>query len=122
MIEMASYPQENLLLITLDTKNQIIKQHTLFKDTLNQSIAHPRNIFRQATIDSAARLIISHNHPSGNPFPSKRDDDFTCRLIQASNIIGIPVIDHIVVGHDSYYSYAEETIFLFKLLPDIIIY
>lgn len=67
MIEMASYPQKNLLLITLDTKNQIIKQHTLFKGTLNQSVAHPRDIFRQAAIDNTARFIISHNHPSGDP-------------------------------------------------------
>lgn len=52
MIEMASYPQENLLLITLDTKNQIIKQHTMFISTLNQSIAHPHDIFKQSTIDS----------------------------------------------------------------------
>lgn len=111
IVEAANYAQEKFILITLDTKNQIIKQHTLFIGTLNQSIAHPRDIFRQATIDNAARLIISHNHPSGDPSPSKHDDDFTCRLIQASNIIGIPVIDHIIVGHDSYYSYAEETNF-----------
>lgn len=109
MIEMASYSQENFLLITLDTKNQIIKQHTLFKGTLNQSVAHPRDIFRQAAIDNAARFIISHNHPSGDPTPSQNDDDFTSRLIQASNILGIPMLDHIVVGQDTYYSYAEET-------------
>ncbi len=109
IVEMANYVQENLFLITLNSKNQIIKQHTLFVGTLNQNIAHPRDIFRQATSDTAARLIIAHNHPSGDPSPSKQDDDFTCRLIQSSNIIGIPVIDHIVVGHDAYYSYAEET-------------
>lgn len=82
MIEMASSPQENLLLITLGTKNQIIKQHTLFKGTLNQSVAHPRDIFRQAAIDNAARFIISHNHPSGDPTPSQNDDDFTSLLNQ----------------------------------------
>ena len=111
ILEMKNLSQENLILITLDTKNQIIKQHTMFIGTLNQSIAHPRDIFRQATIENAARFIIAHNHPSGDPKPSQNDDDFTSRLTQTASVIGIPIIDHILVGHDAYYSYAEETDF-----------
>lgn len=72
-------------------------------------MTHPRDIFRQAAIDNAARFIISHNHPSGDPTPSQNNDDFTSRLNQDSNILGIPMLDHIVVGQDTYYSYAEET-------------
>ena len=105
--EMKNYLQEKFILITLNTKNQIIKQHTLFIGTLNQSVAHPRDIFRQAITDNAAQIIVVHNHPSGNPTPSELDDTFTQRLKETSKIVGIPLLDHFVIGSDSYYPYAE---------------
>ena len=91
----------------LNTKNQIIKKEVIFKGSLNSSVAHPREIFKAAIKYSSARLIIAHNHPSGNPEPSEADLSFTKRMVEAGNIIGIELLDHFIVGEESYISLKE---------------
>lgn len=106
--EIGGLHQENVVALYLNTKNQIIKKEIVFKGSLNSSIAHPREIFRIGVRSSAARLIIGHNHPSGNPSPSEADYQFTKRLEQAGEIIGIELLDHIIVGDDEFVSLREE--------------
>ncbi|MCB5952361.1 DNA repair protein RadC [Enterococcus sp. BWT-B8] len=100
--------QEHFILLTLNTKNQIIRKRTLFIGTLNQSIAHPRDIFREAIRDNAAQIIIAHNHPSGDPTPSEADSVFTSRLTKICELVGIQMLDHLILGESTYYSYAEN--------------
>lgn len=106
--ELKDYHQEHLLCLYLNTKNEIIFRKTLFIGSLNQSIAHPREIYREAVRCSAARIICSHNHPSGTPTPSENDRLFTKRLIQCGEMMGIELLDHLIIGNDSYVSLREE--------------
>lgn len=109
--EIGGLLQENVVAIYLNTKNEIIKKETIFIGTLNSSVAHPREIFKLGVRCSAARVIIGHNHPSGNPEPSEADYQFTNRIIQAGEIVGIELLDHIVVGENSYISLREQGYF-----------
>src|SRR5699024_1993759 len=93
--EMKDLSQEHLVCLYLNTKNEIILRKTLFVGSLNQSIAHPREIFREAVRCSAARIICSHNHPSGDPAPSQNDLEFTNRLRKCGEMMGIEVLDHL---------------------------
>lgn len=106
--EQRDLSQEHLVCIYLNTKNEIIQRKTLFVGSLNQSVAHPREIFRGAVRCSAARVVVSHNHPSGNPKPSDNDLAFTKRLIKCGEIMGIELLDHIITGHTNYVSLREE--------------
>ncbi|RPA63640.1 JAB domain-containing protein [Aerococcus agrisoli] len=103
--------QENVFAIYLNTKNQIIKEKIIFIGTLNSSVAHPREIFKEGVRCSAARIIVAHNHPSGNPSPSQADIEFTKRLAESGDLIGIEVLDHIIVGDDNFLSLQELGIF-----------
>ncbi len=100
--------REHCILITLDTKNQINKIHTVSIGSLNASIVHPREVFKLAVKTNAASIIISHNHPSGNTIESKEDIEITERLKEAGKILGIELLDHIIVGEDSYRSLREQ--------------
>jgi len=93
--------QEHVDVAYLDTKNQIISVKNIFKGSLNSSVAHPREIFKHAVKISAARIIIAHNHPSGNPEPSSADLSFTTRVKEAGELLGIDLLDHIIVGNHS---------------------
>lgn len=108
MEDMKDYQQEHLVCLYLNTKNEIVKKETLFIGSLNQSVAHPREIFRGAVRVAAARLIICHNHPSGNPTPSENDLLFTRRMKECGELMGIEVLDHLIIGHQSYVSLREE--------------
>lgn len=92
--------QEHVDVAYLDTKNQIISIRNIFKGSLNVSVSHPREIFKHAVKVSAARVMIAHNHPSGNSEPSEADLRFTRRIVDAGEMLGIEVIDHIIVGDD----------------------
>jgi DNA repair protein RadC len=106
--EMAGLTQENVMALYLNTKNDIIKQETIFIGSLNSSVAHPREIFKGAVRYSAARIILAHNHPSGNTEPSEADFSFTRRVVDAGEVVGIEVIDHIIVGENEYLSMREH--------------
>jgi DNA repair protein RadC len=99
--------QEEFWVVTLDTKNQPINKHQVTVGTLRNSLVHPREVFRPAISDAANCIIVVHNHPSGDPSPSDQDLSVTERLEQAAEIIGIPVIDHIVVAGDKAISIQE---------------
>ena len=102
--------QEEFRIILLDTANNITGEQIVTRGSLNASIVHPREVFKKAITDSAAGIIIIHNHPSGNPEPSKEDKEVTVKLVQAGSIIGINVIDHIIIAGQKYYSFAEHNI------------
>lgn len=100
--------QENFMAIFLDTQRRYISHKIIFKGTLDTSICHPREVFKEAIIESASAIIVMHNHPSGDVHPSKADDEITRNLIETGETIGIPLLDHLVVSNKDYYSYIEE--------------
>ena len=110
MNEMSNLNQEVLKVVLLNTKNIVIGDKNIFKGTLNTSIVHPREIFREALKSGCANIIISHNHPSGDPTPSKEDINMTLRIKECSNIMGIGLLDHIIVGNNKYISLKEKGI------------
>ncbi|MFO8070142.1 MAG: DNA repair protein RadC [Alkalibacterium sp.] len=105
--ELSGLQQELVVGLFLNTKNEIIKKETIFKGGLNSSVAHPREIFKAAIKYSSARIIIAHNHPSGNPEPSEADLAFTKRMSEAGKIVGIELLDHFIIGEDRYVSLKE---------------
>ena len=111
MEEMRGMQQEIVVALYLNTKNEIIKKEEVFKGSLNSSVAHPREIFKGAVRYSAARLIVGHNHPSGNPEPSDADIQFTKRLAECGELMGIELLDHVIAGENSYISLKEWGVF-----------
>ena len=93
-------PQELLMVAVLNSKNQILDIKTIFKGTLNSSVAHPREIFAYAVEYRASRIIVAHNHPSGDTEPSQADLYFTKRIIACGELMGIECLDHIIIGHE----------------------
>ena len=102
--------QEHLIALYLNTKGELIKKEVLFIGTLHSSVIHPREIFKHAVLNSAASLIICHNHPSGDPTPSKNDLDVTKVINENSIMMDIPLMDHIIIGRDKYFSFKEKGI------------
>lgn len=108
--EMNNLNQEVLKLILLNTKNTVIGVKDVFKGSLNSSIVHPREIFREAVQRGSASIIICHNHPSGDPTPSKEDINVTLRIKQCGDLMGIKLLDHIIIGNNNYISLKEKGI------------
>lgn len=106
--DMSNLTQENVVALYLNTKNEIIKKETIFIGSLNSAVAHPREIFKGAVRYSAARIIIAHNHPSGNTEPSEADLSFTRRMVDAGELMGIEVLDHFIIGEKDYLSLREH--------------
>lgn len=104
----STYAQEVFSAIYLNTKNKVLKEEIITKGILDASPVHPREVFRGAIKEGAKSIIIIHNHPSGDPSPSKDDIEVTECLMNASEIINIPLLDHVIIGKDSYWSYAEN--------------
>lgn len=92
----------------LNTKNQVLHKHTVFIGSLNSSIVHPREIFKEAFKRSAASFICVHNHPSGDPTPSREDIEVTQRLLECGKLIGIQLLDHLVIGDQKFVSLKEK--------------
>ena len=110
VIHANEHAEENLWLITLDTKNNITGIFTVSTGSLNSSIVHPREIFKRAVLQNAASIIICHNHPSGDPAPSQEDINITKRIYDAGKILGIELLDHIIIGDNKYTSLKERGI------------
>ena len=106
--KMGKLKQENFLCIYLDVTKKLIHEKTLFIGTLNLSLVHPREIFKEAYQVSASSIICIHNHPSGEVLPSKEDILFTSQLVKVGRMLGIDVIDHIIIGDEKYYSFFEN--------------
>lgn len=102
--------REHLVLITLNTKNVINSISTVSIGSLNSSVVHPREVFKPAILSNAASIIMAHNHPSGNVEPSKEDINISHRIKEASKILGIELLDHIIVGDDKFTSLREKGI------------
>ena len=100
--------QENFYAIYLNTKSKLISYKLLFKGTINTSCVHPREIFKYAFLESAYSVVEIHNHPSGDPTPSKMDDELTQVLFNIGKVMSLPILDHIIIGNNKYYSYYEE--------------
>ena len=109
--ELKDEEQEHFIVLCLNTKNEIIARKTISIGTLDQAIVHPRDVFRFAIKNNAARIIAIHNHPSGNPEPSENDKTVTKRLIRSGDILGVEILDHIIVGNDNYVSLRERGLF-----------
>lgn len=108
--ELRMLKQEVLVLITLDSKNKVISKKEIFKGGLNSSLVHPREIFKEAVKDSAASIIICHNHPSGDPTPSRDDINITTRLKECGKMMGIELLDHLIIGDNRFISLKEKDI------------
>ena len=102
--------QEHFIALYLNTKAELIKKQVLFVGSLNSSLVHPREIFKHAVVNSAASIVIVHNHPSGDPTPSKNDIDVTKIIHQNSLMMDIKLIDHIIIGRNKYFSFKEKNL------------
>ncbi|MCL0089374.1 DNA repair protein RadC [Dehalococcoidia bacterium] len=105
---MRDLKKEVFKVIFLDSKNQIIEIEDLFEGTLNTSAIYPREVIKSAIKNNAISLIFVHNHPSGSPEPSQSDRDITKDLVSAANLMQIKVLDHIIIGDNKYFSFADE--------------
>lgn len=108
MTDMTSLTQEHFVALFLNVKNEILHKETIFIGSLNSSIVHPRELFREAVKRSAASIICAHNHPSGNPTPSPEDIEVTKRLMEAGAVMGIELLDHIIIGDHKFISLKEK--------------
>jgi DNA repair protein RadC len=105
--QFGSKPVEQFGLVMLDTKHRLLRTSVISVGTLDSSPAHPREIFREAASASAAAIVLFHNHPSGDPTPSRDDVDLTRRLVQAGQVMGIDVLDHVILADTRYFSFRE---------------
>ncbi len=105
---LADSPVEVFLVVLLDVKHRLSQDACVSVGILNGSLIHPREVFATAVAKRAASIVLVHNHPSGDPFPSPEDREVTQRLRSAGEIVGIPVLDHVIIGSCSFYSFREE--------------
>jgi DNA repair protein RadC len=98
---------EHFGVVLLDTKHRVLRSTLLSIGTLDASIVHPREVFREATRGGAAAIVLFHNHPSGDPTPSDDDVELTMRLVRAGQLMGIDVLDHVIVAETCYYSLKD---------------
>jgi DNA repair protein RadC len=103
-----SLRKEQFHILLLDSKNRIVRELLISEGSLTQSIVHPREVFTQAVRDSAAAVILIHNHPSGDPTPSREDREITLRLKDAGDLLGIRVLDHLIIGDETFVSFCAQ--------------
>jgi len=108
MDELRYLKEEHFRVLLLDTRNQVIVNRDISVGSLNASIVHPRETFKAAISALAAAIIIVHNHPSGDPAPSTEDLSLTARLVKCGELVGIPVLDHLIIGDGRYLSLKEK--------------
>jgi DNA repair protein RadC len=106
--EMSHLTQEHFVCLFLNTKNHVIGKQTIFVGSLDASIVHPREVFKEAIKRSSASLICLHNHPSGDPSPSREDIAITQTLRDVGELIGISLLDHVIIGDGKYVSLKEQ--------------
>ncbi len=106
--DLAERDRETFEVLHLDTRNHLIARETISVGTLTASLVHPREVFAAAVTRGTAGIILVHNHPSGNPSPSREDREVTRRLVDAGKLLGIPVLDHLIVGEERWFSFASE--------------
>ena len=99
--------REQFVVLLLNSRNRVIGAETVTEGTLTGSIAHPREVFKAAILAHAAAVIVAHNHPSGDPEPSDEDKEITRQLVRSGEVLGIPLLDHVIIGDGCYYSFQE---------------
>lgn len=100
--------REHFCVVMLDTKNKVLGVEDISIGSLNTSLVHPREVFRPAIRKASAGIVLIHNHPSGDPLPSREDIDVTKRLLEAGKLLGIEVLDHVIIGDGRYVSFREK--------------
>ncbi|OCS88440.1 RadC family protein [Caryophanon tenue] len=108
MEDLTGLQQEHFLVMYLNVKNHVLHKEVVFIGSLNASLVHPREIFRNAIKRSAASILVAHNHPSGTTTPSPEDLDVTTRLVEVGKLVGIEVVDHLIIGDYDYLSLKEK--------------
>ena len=108
MGRMRNLTHEYFVVLLLNTKNRIIRVKQIAEGSLTSAVVHPREVFAPAVMAHAACILVAHNHPSGDPYPSTEDRSLTKALEEAGNVMGIPLLDHVVVGDGRYYSFKEH--------------
>jgi DNA repair protein RadC len=103
--------KEKFIVVCLNSANKIIKYEIISVGNLNSSVVHPREIFKVAIDNSSASIILIHNHPSGNPEPSKEDIIITKKIVETGKIMEIPVFDHLIIAGEAYTSFVEKRLF-----------
>lgn len=106
--ELSGYDREVFCVLNLRANGSVINMNIVSMGDLTSSLTHPREVFKSSILSNAASIIAFHNHPSGQCTPSQADYDTTKRLVDAGEILGIPVVDHIIVGRDDYYSFSAH--------------
>ncbi len=106
--EMSALAQEQLRVLLLNTRNQVMGQRIVYQGNVNSSIVRPAEVLRAAVIESAPSIVIAHNHPSGDPTPSPEDVSITRELVQGGKLLGIDLLDHVVIGGDRWVSLKEK--------------
>ena len=101
-------PQEHFLVLSLNGAHEVLRLRVISQGILDRTIVHPREVFVDPISDRAAAIVCAHNHPSGNPKPSDEDRELTLRLKKAGDLLGIPLLDHIVFAESGYYSFLED--------------
>ncbi len=100
--------QEVFTVLLLDTRQRLIREVEVSRGSLNQSLVHPREVYGPAMREAAAAILVVHNHPSGDPRPSREDHDVTRRLVRVGQLLGIPLVDHVVIATQGYCSFARS--------------
>lgn len=108
MIEMQVLEQEHLRVILLDTKHRVLETPTVYKGSLNASVVRIGELFREAIRANSAAVIVAHNHPSGDPTPSREDMAITRQIVEAGRLLDVEVLDHIIIGHGRFVSLLER--------------
>lgn len=99
---------EKFYVVLLDTKNKILEYKQISEGSLTCAVVHPREVYAPAVLRHAAAILVAHNHPSGDPYPSAEDRELTRALVRTGEIMGIPLLDHVVIGDGRYYSFKEH--------------
>ena len=108
IFEMGSLAEEKLVMLCVNTKNEVIGAFSVSHGTLNSSLVHPREVLKRALLVNARGFFLAHNHPSGDTEPSSEDIASTSRLLEASKIMGVDFIDHLIIGDCKYYSMQQN--------------
>lgn len=103
--------KEQFVVILLNNKNKVIGTEVVSEGSLSSSVVHPREVFAPAILHHAAAIMVAHNHPSGDPKPSIEDEEITRLLLRSGKVLGIPMIDHVIIGDGNYYSFLENEAF-----------
>ena len=108
--DLLRFPQERFFVISLDGKNRLLRVDAVSRGTARTAVVHPRDVFLPAVNSRAVAVVVAHNHPSGEPLPSREDLELTERLKAAGEVLGLDVLDHVIIGEGSYVSLAERPI------------